>query len=142
MSYRISKTFDFDAAHQLPLMPDGHKCKRLHGHTYRVEVVLRGALNDKQMVADYADIAAAWQPLHDQLDHQNLDSVPALRGQSTTEVLAWWILRELRHGSPELPFLSVRVYESSSTWAEAVIPMALTVGEILGERSVEPEGKP
>lgn len=122
MPYRIAKTFDFDAAHQLPMMPEGHKCKRLHGHTYRVEISLVGELDARMMVADYAEIEAAWKPIHDILDHQNLDSVPELRGRSTTEVVAWFILTRMRSLSPELTVDRVRVYESSSTWAEAYKP--------------------
>lgn len=120
MPYWIAKTFDFDAAHSLPLMPDGHKCKRLHGHTYRVEVILCGELDARYMVADYADIADAWEPIHAVLDHHNLDSVPELRGRSTTESVAWFILREFRKGP--LPVVSVRVYESATTWAQAWAP--------------------
>lgn len=113
MTITLSKTFDFDAAHFLPFVPDGHKCKRMHGHTYRVEVILCGQVRATGMLIDYADIAAAWQPLHDQLDHRVLNEVMGLENP-TTEVLAAWIAARL-----ELDDLArVRVYESATTWAE------------------------
>lgn len=117
MMVLISKTFDFDAAHRLLSLPDTHKCHRLHGHTYRVEVRLRGELDEHGMVVDYARIAAAWQPVHDALDHRYLNEVPGLE-TPTTEVLAGWILARLRRDLPSM--VAVRVYESASTYAEAM----------------------
>lgn len=111
----ISKTFDFDAAHRLPTLPATHKCHWLHGHTYRVELRLRGELDEHGMVVDYAHITAAWQPVHDALDHRYLNDVPGLE-TPTTEVLAGWICARLRVGLPAL--VAVRVYESSTTYAQ------------------------
>lgn len=116
MSVTIAKEFDFDAAHFLPLVPDGHKCKRLHGHTYRVEVRVHGPLDKRGMVCDYAEIAAAWQPIHDMLDHQCLNDIPGLENP-TTEHLAPYILDCLRASG--LQATAVRVYESTTTWCEA-----------------------
>lgn len=120
MKVCICKTFDFDAAHRLGLLPPDHKCHRLHGHTYRVDVVLAGeARPPLAMFIDYADIARAWAPLHDALDHRCLNDVAGL-GHPTTEALAEWILRKLCADSEVGPFLvAVRVHESSSTWCEA-----------------------
>lgn len=116
---RIAKTFDFDAAHHLPHVPDGHKCKRLHGHTYRVEVMCEGEIDARGMVIDYAEIAKAWAPVDRLLDHRYLNEIPGLENP-TTEVLAPFILRILA-GHPVVgPVLSaVRVYESSTTYCEA-----------------------
>lgn len=112
----ISKTFDFDAAHFLPKVVPGHKCARLHGHTYRVEIRCEGELDERGMVCDYAEIEQAWMPLHEALDHRLLNEVPGLENP-TTEVLAPWILRRME--SSGLPVCAVRVYESSTTWCEA-----------------------
>ena len=114
----ISKTFDFDAAHSLPLVEDGHKCRRMHGHTYRVEIICAGKLDRRGMVCDYAEIAAAWAPLHALLDHRVLNEVDGLQNP-TTEVLVLWILDHLRVNYGYLPVTHVRVYESSTTWCEA-----------------------
>jgi 6-pyruvoyltetrahydropterin/6-carboxytetrahydropterin synthase len=113
---KISKAFDFDAAHFLPNVPDGHKCKRLHGHTYRVEVILEGEPDERGFVVDYAEIAEAWKPIHDVLDHRCLNDVPGLDNPST-EILAPWILERFVVALPDT--VTVRVYESSTTYCEA-----------------------
>lgn len=119
MRVTISKTFDFDAAHFLPKVPEGHKCRRMHGHTYRVEIICAGEVRDDGMVIDYADIAAAWAPLHALLDHQTLNTIGGLENP-TTEVLAPFILNHLE---PVLGSLvAVKVYESSTTWCEVRKP--------------------
>lgn len=115
MRFEIAKAFEFDAAHWLPLVADGHKCKRMHGHTYRVEVVCAGELDARGMVVDYAEIEAAWEPLAQRLDHRVLNDVAGL-GNPTSEVLADWIAVSLAVSLPSLA--RVRVYESSSTWCE------------------------
>lgn len=116
MKVTIAKQFDFDAAHWLPHVPDGHKCKRIHGHTYRVEVICEGELDHRGMVLDYAEIAAAWQPIHDVIDHRTLNDVPGL-SNPTTEVLAPWLLERFVASVPQC--VAVRVYESSTTYCEA-----------------------
>lgn len=118
MRVTISKRFDFDAAHFLPNVHDGHKCRRLHGHTYVVEVICSGIPDPTtQWLCDYADIAAAWEPVWKEIDHRCLNDIPGL-GNPTTEVLAPWILGKLIADS-RVPVSAVRVYESSSTWCQA-----------------------
>ena len=113
---RIAKTFDFDAANFLPLVPYGHKCRRLHGHTYRVEVICEGPLDARGMVLDYAEIAERWEVIEAQLDHRYLNEVPGLENP-TTEALALWIVDRLT----QLPQLvAVRVYESATTYCESL----------------------
>lgn len=118
----IAKQFTFDAAHCLPLMPDGHKCQRLHGHTYAVEIQLTGDVDPKTgLVIDYDDIAKIWAPLHVALDHRYLNEVPGLKCP-TTENLVLWIVDRLRQAfraHPNVVSFKVRVAESSSTWAES-----------------------
>ncbi len=117
MSIRIAKTFDFDAAHFLPLVADGHKCKRMHGHTYRVEVVVAGELDARGMVCDYSEIFDAWKPIEACLDHRVLNEVPGL-SNPTTELLAPWILERFVRAL-NVRVVCVRVYESSTTYCEA-----------------------
>lgn len=93
--HEVFKEFTFDSAHRLPYVPTGHKCGRLHGHTYHVTIYVRGPLQrEKEWVIDYADIAAAWEPLNEQLDHRYLNEVPGLEN-STSENLARWIFERL-----------------------------------------------
>lgn len=115
---RIAKTYDFDAAHWLPNVPPEHKCRRLHGHTYRVEVVCEGEPDESGMLVDYAEITAAWRPIHDVVDHRQLNDVPGLENP-TTETLAPWFLERFVRSLPVV--VAVRVYESASSWCEASV---------------------
>lgn len=116
MALTISKQFDFDAAHFLPKVEDGHKCKRLHGHTYRVEIGCTGEIDDRGMICDYAEIASAWRPIEGQLDHYCLNDIAGLENP-TTEILSVWILTRIKTALPMVAW--VRVYESATTWCEA-----------------------
>ena len=92
----IWKEFTFEAAHRLPRVPAGHKCSRLHGHSYRVEVRVRGAADPELgWVVDFAELKRAWAPLDEVLDHHYLNDVPGLENP-TSEVLARWIWARLR----------------------------------------------
>jgi 6-pyruvoyltetrahydropterin/6-carboxytetrahydropterin synthase len=99
----LRKTFQFEAAHLLPHLPRSHKCRRLHGHSFRVEVAVSGACHPKLgWVMDYADIAAAFQPIWEELDHNYLNKIRGLENP-TSENLALWIWRRLK---PRLPLLT------------------------------------
>jgi 6-pyruvoyltetrahydropterin/6-carboxytetrahydropterin synthase len=98
----IFKEFTFEAAHRLPHVPMGHKCARLHGHSFRVELHVRGPVDPATgWVMDFADIKRAFQPLYDQLDHNYLNEIEGL-ANPTSEHLARWIWRRLRPRLPEL----------------------------------------
>ena len=99
----IFKVFTLEAAHRLPHVPAGHKCARLHGHSFRVEIHVSGPVDPHSgWVMDFADIKAAFQPLYDQLDHHYLNEVDGL-DNPTSERLAAWIWERLK---PALPLLS------------------------------------
>lgn len=98
----IHKIFQVEAAHRLPHVPPGHKCARLHGHSFRIEVHVEGDLDPvRGWVMDFADIKAAFQPLHDRLDHHYLNEIEGLENP-TSERLAAWIWERLRPGLPGL----------------------------------------
>src|SRR5438034_11783096 len=79
MKMELRKTFQFEAAHLLPHLPESHKCRRLHGHSFRVEVVVAGECDPKLgWLMDYADISEAFKPLLDRLDHYYLNEIPGL----------------------------------------------------------------
>lgn len=104
----IWKEFSFEAAHRLPNVPSDHKCARLHGHSFRCEVHVRGELDPVLgWVVDYADIQRAFAPLHAVLDHNYLNEVEGL-ANPTSEVLAQWIWRRLRAALPGLSQVVVR----------------------------------
>lgn len=116
MRIRLAKSFSFEAAHFLPSFPEGHKCRRMHGHSFRVEVVVEGDLDRaKGYLVDYGDIARAVEPLHAALDHRVLNEVPGL-ANPTSEMVAVWIWEQL---SPALPLLSeVIVHETCTSRCE------------------------
>ncbi|RYZ44189.1 MAG: 6-carboxytetrahydropterin synthase QueD [Myxococcaceae bacterium] len=92
----ISKEYTFEAAHRLPHVPEGHKCSRVHGHSYRIEITLQGPLHPQLgWIVDFAEMNAAWQPLHAQLDHRLLNDVPGLENP-TSELLAAWVFEKLQ----------------------------------------------
>lgn len=96
----VFREFTFEAAHRLPHVPDGHKCGRLHGHSYRVEVHVRGDVDPVSgMVIDFADIKAAFKPLEDRLDHHYLNEVEGL-DNPTSENLARWVWKHLEGAIP------------------------------------------
>jgi 6-pyruvoyltetrahydropterin/6-carboxytetrahydropterin synthase len=104
----IWKEFTFEAAHLLPRVPEGHKCRRLHGHSFRVEVRVRGVPDPALgWVMDFADLKAAWAPLDHDLDHRYLNDVPGLENP-TSEVLARWIWTRLLPALPGLAAVAVR----------------------------------
>lgn len=108
----IFKQFRFEAAHRLPNVPEGHKCARLHGHSFLIELHVRGPIGERSgWIVDFADIAAAWQPLHAVLDHNYLNEVEGL-DNPTSEHLARWIWRRVR---PSLPLLSQVVVRETCT---------------------------
>jgi 6-pyruvoyltetrahydropterin/6-carboxytetrahydropterin synthase len=104
----LFKEFTFEAAHRLPGVPDEHKCARLHGHSYRVEVHVAGDVDPRSgMVMDFADIRAAFAPIRDRLDHYYLNEIEGLENP-TSENLARWIWQRLKPGLPQLVRIVVR----------------------------------
>jgi 6-pyruvoyltetrahydropterin/6-carboxytetrahydropterin synthase len=109
----IYKEFVFEAAHRLPRVPPGHKCARLHGHSWRGRLYVRGPIGaETGWIIDYAEIRRVFEPIHAQLDHNYLNDIEGLENP-TSEVLARWIWRRLK---PVLPGLSrVQIYETCSS---------------------------
>ena len=92
----IFKEFAFEAAHWLPNVPPGHKCHRMHGHSYHVRIEVTGRVGQVTgWVIDYADIAHAWKPLLEQLDHHVLNELRGLENP-TCEHLCRWIWERMQ----------------------------------------------
>lgn len=113
---KITQAFTFEAAHRLPSVPATHKCHRMHGHSYRVELQLKGPIDPASgFVVDFFDVEAAFGPLLQQLDHHTLNEISGLENP-TAENIATWIWEKAK---PSLQLLSsVKVFETPFCWAE------------------------
>ena len=108
----IFKVFQIEAAHRLPNVPADHKCARLHGHSFKIEVHVSGEVDPAAgWVQDFADLSAAFAPLHTRLDHHYLNDIDGLENP-TSENLAIWIWKEL---APSLRGLSKIVVRETCT---------------------------
>lgn len=116
MNVRLVHEFRFESAHYLPKVPPGHKCMRLHGHSFKVELSVDGPVNPETgWFLDFGELYKLWSPLHDVLDHNYLNEVPGLENP-TSENLAKWIWDKLL---PSLPSLAqVTVFETCDARCE------------------------
>lgn len=118
----ITKEFRIEAAHYLPNMPEGHKCKRMHGHSFRIEVKVAGEPDAHTgMVMDFAEIKETVRPLIDMLDHWVINDIgeknnlPLLQNP-TSENMAKWFYQTLK---PQLPLLhSIVIHETCTSYCE------------------------
>jgi 6-pyruvoyltetrahydropterin/6-carboxytetrahydropterin synthase len=109
----LFKEFTFDSAHFLPNVPDGHKCKEMHGHTYRLRVWLEGKPDDKLgWVMDFAELKKAVKPVLDCVDHKCLNNIEGL-DNPTCELIAVWIWDQLK---PLLPLMQkIELHETPTS---------------------------
>lgn len=116
MRVSLTKTIRFEAAHFLPTFPEGHKCRRMHGHSFHVDVIVEGELDPaKGYLIDFGDIKRVIQPIEDALDHRLLNEIPGLENP-TAELIGKWIYDRVK---PQLPLLSrVVVRETCTSAAE------------------------
>ena len=112
MKMELRKSFQFEAAHLLPRLPKTHKCRRLHGHSFNVEIVVAGECDPRLgWLMDYADISKVFRPIWEQLDHRHLNDIRGLENP-TSEVIAVWIWKKLK---PKLPLLTEVVVAETCT---------------------------
>ena len=112
----IFKVFTLEAAHRLPNVPPTHRCHRMHGHSYRVELQLQGDVDATTgFVVDFFEIEAAFGGLLAQLDHYCLNDIEGLENP-TAENIAIWIWQRTKPALPQLA--QVRVFETPDCWAE------------------------
>lgn len=114
MGFSVSRSFRFESAHFLPHVAEGHKCRRMHGHNYRVVITVHGkgphgGLDGRGFVVDFAEIDAVVLPIFSLIDHQVLnDTIP----NPTAELIAAWVMAGVTIADV------VRVYETDDCWAE------------------------
>jgi len=109
----LVRTFRFEAAHELPNAPDGHKCRRLHGHSYRVDVHVTGQVDpDIGWVTDFSEIKAAVEPIIASIDHRYLNEMPGLEN-CTAELIAKYLWDRLAQSLAGLS--AIAVWESDNS---------------------------
>jgi len=125
----IFKAFTLESAHRLPNVPPGHKCARMHGHSFRVEIAVSGEVDvHTGWVMDFAGIKSAFAPLYEQLDHHCLNDIDGL-DNPTSENLARWIWDRLKPALSELS--QVIVHETCTSGARYSGPQrAQTASEL------------
>ena len=107
MNIELRKIFQFEAAHSLPKLPSDHKCHRLHGHSFKVDVIVTGECDpDLGWLVDYADIVDAFDPFWKQLDHHHLNEIVDLENP-TSENIAKWIWDRLKPILPQLTAIEI-----------------------------------
>ena len=108
--FELERSYRFEAAHYLPYVVESHACRRLHGHSYRIDVALAGPINERAgWLVDFADIDAVVEPVRAQLDHQLLNDIDGL-SNPTSEELAGWLWGRLAADLPHLA--AIRVAET------------------------------
>jgi 6-pyruvoyltetrahydropterin/6-carboxytetrahydropterin synthase len=111
----VSRTYRFEAAHRLPNVHVTHKCHHMHGHNYKVEIIVDGDVDDRGFVIDFAEIDEVVAPLVSACDHKILNDVPGMENP-TAELMAVWFFDRIRTSIKSVS--RVRVYETSDCFAE------------------------
>lgn len=112
----VSRRYHFEAAHYLPRVPEGHKCKRMHGHNYELEITVSGEVESDGFIIDFWDLDKVVQPLIDMVDHRTLNDIGGLENP-TAENIAAWFLNHLMHQGVS----KVRVYETKDCWSDVFL---------------------
>ncbi len=112
MRARLTKDFRFESAQTLPRLPPGHKCARMHGHSFLMEISVEGEVSPETgWIYDHSEISRAMKPLVDLLDHAYLNDIPGLENP-TIELMAGWFWQKL---APQLPGLAEIVIHETPT---------------------------
>ena len=116
MRVSLTKTFEIDCAHHLPCFPEGHKCRNIHGHTMRIDIIIEGELPPgRDYLVDFGDIKQAIEPIRQQLDHKLLNDIEGLE-VPTVENMCVWVWQQLEAKLPHLT--AIRIYETPQNMCE------------------------
>lgn len=114
MKTTITRCYAFEAGHYLPHVPEGHKCRRQHGHNYEIELTVSGNVDGHTgFIMDFADLDELVLPLIDKIDHRNLNDIAGLENPTAENIGAWFLDRLASSG-----VTAVRVYETKNCWAD------------------------
>lgn len=117
MGLSITRRYHFESAHFLPNVPEGHKCKRMHGHNYEMEVTVMGPVDRVGFIIDFWDLDKIVQPIIELVDHRVLNDAIM---NPTAEHIAVWFLDKLPHPG----IVNIRIYETKDCWCDATRPYA------------------
>lgn len=112
---RITRRYHFEAAHYLPFVAADHKCKRMHGHNYELEVTCGGVVDRRGFILDFAELDEVVNPFIAQVDHRTLNDIVGLENP-TAELIGDWFLTRIAEKIPSV--LAIRVYETKDCWAD------------------------
>jgi 6-pyruvoyltetrahydropterin/6-carboxytetrahydropterin synthase len=115
----IFKEITFDSAHFLPQLPETHKCRQMHGHTYRLKVWLEGTPGAQGWVMDFAEVKRVMEPVMEKIDHKVLNEVEGL-DNPTCELVAIWIWDRLKPGLPLLKRIELHETPTSGVVYEGI----------------------
>jgi len=116
----VTRRYSFEAAHYLPFVPDGHKCKRMHGHNYEIEVTVSGVVGSDGFIIDFWDLDKLVDPLVALVDHRALNDIQGL-SNPTAELIAAWFLNRLQSDYRDFNITKVRCFETKNCWADATL---------------------
>jgi 6-pyruvoyltetrahydropterin/6-carboxytetrahydropterin synthase len=112
--FELRSSFGFEAAHYLPAVAPDHRCRRVHGHSYMIQVRVRGPIAQPYAwVIDLGMIEASCEQISRELDHRLLNDIPGLENP-TSEMLARWVWRKLARDLPGLTAVVVHETQNSS----------------------------
>jgi 6-pyruvoyltetrahydropterin/6-carboxytetrahydropterin synthase len=119
MQSSVTRRYSFEAGHWLPLVPEGHKCARQHGHNYDIEVTVAGEVDRIGFVIDFWDLDKIVEPLIAKVDHRMLNDIEGL-SNPTAEYIASWFFEHIRNAwsASSCVLQKVRVYETKDCYAE------------------------
>jgi len=121
MKRSVTRRYCFEAAHWLPGVPEGHKCRRVHGHNYEIEVTLQGIPDHRGFILDFFEMDAIVDPIVARIDHRTLNDIAGLENP-TAELIAAWFTKQIK--LPDSTSLKrIRVYETKDCWAEAEVEL-------------------
>lgn len=128
MLTQISRRYHFESAHFLPNVHDGHKCKRVHGHNYEIEVTYEGPMQQTGFLIDFWDLDKIVKPIIERIDHRCLNDIPGLENP-TAENIGAWLLATFRESDDGI--IAVRVYETKDCWADVKIGLSYNARHVV-----------
>lgn len=123
MEQSITRRYSFEAAHFLPYVPDYHKCKRMHGHNYEIEVTVAGAVGSDGFIIDFWNLDKIVHPIIEAVDHRVLNEIPGLENPTAENISVWFagqlspMVKKIQGSTVSM----VRVYETKDCWADVIL---------------------